>query len=146
MRLALAQARLALAHDEIPIGAIVVKDGEILARCHNLRQANSDVSAHAEILALRQAGARLGDWRLNGCTLYVTLEPCAMCAGAIVQSRIEKLVFGAFDAKNGCAGSVNCLTGDATLGTPVDTVGGVLSAECAEILSQYLANKRYEDV
>ena len=142
MREALREAERARTMGEMPVGAVVVRDGEILARGHNLREKRHDPTAHAEILAIRAAAEALGDWRLTGCTLYVTLEPCPMCAGAIMQARLERLVYGARDAERGCAGSVYRITEDPAFNhfTPAD--GGVLEAECAEILRDFFRRRR----
>jgi tRNA(adenine34) deaminase len=142
MRAALAQAQKAFDKGEVPVGAVVVKDGLIIAAGHNMRQQLKDPSAHAEIIAMREAAKVLGDWRLSGCTLYVTLEPCPMCAGAISQSRMEWLVYGAFDEKAGCAGSVYELCGDSAIGGSTKIIGGVLEEKCAELLSRFFQQKR----
>ena len=115
MRAALAEAEEALRDGEVPVGAVVVKDGEIVAAARNRREALHDPTAHAEALALREAAAKLGDWRLRGCTLYVTLEPCPMCAGAMVMSQLDRCVYGAYDPQRGCCGSVYDLPGDPRL-------------------------------
>lgn len=142
MKEALAEARTALLEGELPVGAVVVRGGEIIARAHNGRERSHDPTAHAEILALRRAAERLGNWRLTGCTLYVTLEPCPMCAGAVVQARVDRLVYGAPDEESGCAGSLYRITEDPafTHFTPAD--GGVLSGECSALLDRFFQNKR----
>ncbi|MDI9506325.1 MAG: nucleoside deaminase [Clostridiales bacterium] len=142
MEEALAEARTALLEGELPVGAVVVYGDKIIARAHNEREQSHDPTAHAEILALRRAAKHLGNWRLTGCTLYVTLEPCPMCAGAIVQARVDRLVYGAPDEGSGCAGSVYRITEDPafTHFTPAD--GGILSRECRALLDQFFQNKR----
>lgn len=143
MRLALAEARLALAAGDVPVGAVVLgPDGAVVGRGHNAREASGDPTAHAEVLALRAAAATLGRWRLADCTLVVTLEPCAMCAGAIVLARVPRLVLGAWDDKAGAAGSVHDLVRDRRLNHRVEVVGGVLEAECAALLREFFADHR----
>ena len=142
-RLALAEARLALAAGDVPVGAVVLgPDGAVVGRGHNAREASGDPTAHAEVLALRAAAATLGRWRLADCTLVVTLEPCAMCAGAIVLARVPRLVLGAWDDKAGAAGSVHDLVRDRRLNHRVEVVGGVLEAECAALLREFFADHR----
>lgn len=142
MRDALASARRAPRHNDVPVGAVLVKDGVAVARAHNRREADDDPSAHAELLAIRRAARRLGSWRLTGCTLYVTLEPCAMCAGAIVLSRLPRLVFGAFDPKAGFAGSLGDLCREPRLNHRVTVSGGVLSGPCGDVLRAFFREKR----
>jgi len=143
MRAALAEARLALVGGDVPVGALVVDgDGAVVGRGHNLREATGDPTAHAEVLALRDAAARLGTWRLDGCTLVVTLEPCAMCAGAIVLARVPRLVLGAWDPKAGATGSVHDLVRDRRLNHRVEVIGGVLEEECGAILREFFAEHR----
>lgn len=139
MQEALLEARQALLTDEVPVGAVVVKDGSVVARAHNLSHRNNDPTQHAELLALREAQAALGS--LSGCTLYVTMEPCAMCAGAMVLLKLPRLVFGAFDESCGCTGSRIDLT-DHWFYHSVETWGGVLEKECAELLSEFFQRKR----
>ena len=134
MAQALVEAEKALAAGEMPVGALVVKDGRVLGRAHNLREALADPTAHAEILALRQAAQLVGNWRLQGCSLYVTLEPCPMCAGAILQARLERVVFGAFDPAAGCAGSVYRIPEDPAFPHFCRSDGGLLREECAALL------------
>jgi len=141
MKAAIAQAKLALDMGEVPVGAVVVKDGEIIAAAHNLVESSRDASAHAEMLALSMASKAVGDWRLEGCSLYVTLEPCPMCTGAILNSRVSEVVFGAFDAEMGCCGSRTDLT-DGLLSRGVRCVGGIMEEECAEILSEAFRRSR----
>lgn len=141
MRAALEEARLAAACDEVPVGAVLVCDGEIIARAHNRVVSTGDPTAHAEILALREGAQKLGSWRLHACTLYATLEPCAMCAGAAVAARLGKLIFGAHEEKTGCCGSVLDLT-DAMFPHAVACCGGLLEEECAALISAYFSTKR----
>ncbi len=139
---AIKEAKKAGAIDEVPIGAVVVKDGEIIARAHNLRQTRQIATAHAEILAIEKACRKLNTWRLEGCTLYVTLEPCPMCAGATILSRIETVVFGAYDPKGGSFGtSVDFTTIKAFNHRPV-VFAGVLEDECASLLKDFFILKR----
>jgi tRNA(adenine34) deaminase len=142
MRLALAEARTCLDHGDVPIGAVVTKGGEVLAAAGNRRERETDPTAHAEILALRSAAAALGSWRLEGCTLTVTLEPCAMCAGAAVLARLERVVFGAADPKAGFAGSLGNLLQDPRLNHEVVVDGGVLADECGELLRSFFRERR----
>lgn len=142
MRLALTQAEEAAAADEAPVGAVVVRDGGVLGTAHNLRESLHDPTAHAEILAIRQAAAALGSWRLEGCTLYVTLEPCPMCAGAIVQSRIPRLVYGATDPKAGAVRSLFQLVDDPRLNHRAEIVAGVMAESCGRILTDFFHGKR----
>ncbi|MBC7218235.1 MAG: nucleoside deaminase [Candidatus Caldatribacterium sp.] len=142
MSLALKEAERAFAEDEVPVGACIVKEGAVLALGHNRREGADDVTAHAEIEAIRRAQKVLGDWRLEGCTLYVTLEPCLMCAGAIIQARIARLVFGAWDPKGGVAGSVLNVFVPGLFPHSVSVVGGVYERECGELLRQYFQRKR----
>lgn len=138
MREAIREAQHAHKNEEIPVGAIVVSEaGEIIGRGYNRREADNDPVAHAEVVALREAAQRLHNWRLDGCTLVVTLEPCAMCAGAIAQSRIGKLIFGAWDEKAGAVGSVWDVLRDPRSIYKVEVHGGVLERECAELLSTF---------
>ena len=142
MQRALAQAREALGHGDVPIGAVVVHDGRVIGSGHNERERLQDPTAHAEVLALREAAAALGSWRVLDSTLYVTLEPCAMCAGAIVLSRIPRVVYGTTDPKAGAAGSVMDVTGDPRLNHRPQVVGGVLAAECGDLLRAFFADRR----
>lgn len=139
---ALVQAKKAAAIDETPIGAVIVKDGRIIARGYNKRETKKNSLCHAEIIAIDKACKRLGGWRLPGCELYVTLEPCPMCAGAIIQSRIEKVYFGAYDKKAGCAGSRMNLFEENLFNHNVKTVGGILEAECRALLKCFFRNLR----
>jgi tRNA(adenine34) deaminase len=142
MQQALEQARLAAAAGEVPVGAVVIKDGEIIARGHNRNLLDNDPTAHAEVVALRQAAARLKNHRLVGCTLVATIEPCAMCAGALIHARIARLVYGAADSKAGAAGSVLKVINDPNLNHAMEVTGGVLSTECSEILQKFFRKKR----
>jgi tRNA(adenine34) deaminase len=142
MDLALEQARLAAEGDDVPIGAVIIREGELIAAAGNRREADLDPTAHAEVLAIRQAATALGGWRLPGTALYVTLEPCAMCAGAIVLARIPRVVFGAADPKAGAAGSVLDVLGEAALNHRPEVLGGVRSQECGALLTGFFAARR----
>ena len=142
IREALQLAQRALGMNEVPVGAVVVKEGEIVGRGFNAPISRKDPSAHAEIQALRDAAQRLSNYRLTGCTLYVTLEPCPMCAGAIMQARIARLVYGAADPKAGACGSVVNLLREARLNHHTEVMGGVLSEECGEMLRRFFAERR----
>jgi tRNA(adenine34) deaminase len=143
MRLALDEARVALTDGDVPIGAVVLDPaGEVLARAHNVREADGDPTGHAEVVALRQAAAARGSWRLDGCTLVVTLEPCTMCAGAIVLSRVSRLVFGAYDDKAGAVGSLWDVVRDRRLNHRPEVVSGVLADESAALLAGFFAEQR----
>ena len=142
MRAALVQAVAAQVHDDVPVGAVVVRDGSIIAGAHNERELTGDPTAHAEVLALRAAAAAVGSWRLDGCTLYVTLEPCAMCAGAIVNARIGRVVFGATDPKAGAVRSLYRVADDPRLNHRADVEGGVLGDEAGALLKAFFAARR----
>jgi tRNA(adenine34) deaminase len=142
MRLALREAEQALAEDEVPIGAVVVHHQRVIASAHNQREQLRDPTAHAEMIAVTQAAASLGSWRLEDCTLYVTLEPCAMCAGAIILARIPRLVYGAADPKAGAVHSLYQLLSDPRLNHRAEVVAGVCAAPCAELLSRFFQAKR----
>jgi len=143
MALALDEARAAAALDEVPVGAVVLSaEGEVLARGHNIRERSLDPTGHAEIVALRRAGELLGDWQLVGCTLVVTLEPCTMCAGAIVLARVRRLVFGAWDDKAGAVGSLWDVVRDRRLNHRPEVVSGVREAECARLLTDFFDRRR----
>jgi tRNA(adenine34) deaminase len=142
MRSALVEARAALAHDDVPVGAVVVRGGEAIAARHNERELTGDPTAHAEVLALRDAAAVIGHWRLDDCTLVVTLEPCAMCAGAMVNARLGRLVYGAADPKAGAAGSRFDLVDSALLNHRVPRVTGVLGDDCGQLLVDFFAARR----
>lgn len=143
MRFALEEARIAFAEGEIPVGAVVADGERVLARAHNRRETDADPCAHAEILALRKAAAHLGRWRLQGLMLYVTLEPCPMCAGAAEMSGLARVVYGARDAQYGCCGSVYRLTEDPAFPTYCPADGGVLADECAALVRQFFQNRRF---
>ena len=142
MRLALAEARDAAAEGEVPVGAVIVRDGEVLARAANRTVSAQDASAHAEMLVMRAASETLGAWRLTGCTLYVTLEPCAMCAGAIVLARVSRVVFGAWDPKAGMAGSVEDLLRHRRLNHRPEVRAGVLAEESSALLTEFFRARR----
>ena len=144
MRDALASARRALSHRDVPVGAAVVKDGLVIARGRNARERDGDPTAHAELVAIRRAARKLGSWRLSGCTLYVTLEPCAMCAGAMVLARLPRLVYGATDPKAGFTGSLGNLVRHPRLNHRVEVTAGVLAAECGRILVEFFRERRAE--
>ena len=142
MRVALEEARAAGAEGDVPVGAVVARGDEVVARAGNAREREQDPTAHAEILALRQAARAVGSWHLEGCTLYVTLEPCAMCAGALVLARIDRLVLGAPDPKAGFAGSLGDIVRDGRLNHEVEVTVGVLAEECGEVLRAFFAERR----
>ena len=142
MHMALAEAHKAADEGEIPVGAVLVKDGEVIASAHNTREASHDPTAHAELLCLREGARRLGDWRLRGCTLYVTLEPCPMCAGAMVMSQLTRCVYGAADERQGCCGSVYDLPGDAALSGVTSWQAGVMAEECSQLMRDFFAGRR----
>lgn len=145
MRRALAEAERAGAHGDVPIGAVVVRQGELLGSGHNRREVDGDPLAHAELIALARAARRVEGWRLLGTTLYVTLEPCAMCAGALVNARVERLVFGASDPKAGFCGSLGDLVRDPRLNHRLTVASGVLEAECSALLRGFFARLRAKD-
>lgn len=145
MREALEQARTAASHGDVPVGAVVVHEGHVIARAHNERELRGDPTAHAEVLALRAAAEVVGGWRLAGCTLYVTLEPCVMCAGAMQQSRIDRVVFGAADPKGGATGTLYNVAADPRLNHEVDVTHGVLAEESSRLLSEFFAMHRNAD-
>jgi tRNA(adenine34) deaminase len=143
MQLALTEARRALEHDDVPIGAIVARtDGRVIGRGHNERELRNDPTAHAEVIALREAAAEVGSWRVLDCTLVVTLEPCAMCAGAVVLARVPRVIYGCEDPKAGAAGSVLDVLGEARLNHRPEVIGGVLAQECAKLLRTFFAARR----
>ena len=142
MRLALREAERALGHDDVPVGAVVVHGGEVIGAGHNERELREDPSAHAEMLAIREAARALGSWRLLDTVLYVTLEPCAMCAGAIVLGRIPRVVYGAVDPKAGAAGSVLDILAEPRLNHHPAVAGGLLEEECAELLRAFFRSRR----
>lgn len=142
MRQALDEAQRAAIDGEVPVGAVIVRDGEIVSRGHNRREGRQDPLAHAEIETIRKAAIFLGSYRLIGCTMYVTLEPCAMCAGALVNSRVDRLVFGAHDPKAGFVGSLGNLVQDSRLNHRMEVESGILGKECSTLLSTFFANLR----
>ena len=143
MQQALALANQAATFDDVPVGALVVNDqGEIIGVGENLREKNNDPTAHAEIVAIKNAAQKIGNWRIDDLTMVVTLEPCAMCAGAIVQTRMKRLVFGAFDEKAGAVGSIWDVVRDARALTKIEVISGVLEKECAQVLTNFFKGKR----
>lgn len=142
MHLALREAEQALEHEDVPIGAVVVREGEVIGTGHNERELRQDPTAHAEILALREAAREVGGWRVLESVLYVTLEPCAMCAGAIVLARVPRVVFGASDPKAGAAGSVLDVLGEPRLNHRPEVAGGLLAVTCGALLSDFFASRR----
>ena len=141
MMMALSEAMLGASLGEIPVGAVIVKDGEVIAKAHNLRENGGGATAHAEIVAINEACERLGTWRLSGCELYVTLEPCPMCAGAIINSRIDRVIYGAKDPRMGALGSLINLN-DSPLGHKVETKSGVLAEESLELIRDFFKDMR----
>ncbi len=143
MAIALDEARLAMESGEVPVGAVLIDDGGGVVVCaHNLCESERDATAHAEILAIREAGRRLSRWRLTGCTLYVTLEPCPMCAGAIMSARISRLVYGATDARAGAVESIFNIPGHPSLAPSPEITAGVMEDECKELLRKFFAERR----
>ena len=142
MALALEEARLAVAEGEVPIGALVVCDGAIVSRAHNTREMDNDPTAHAELIAIREASQRLGRWRLSDCTVYVTLEPCPMCAGAMHQARIDRLVYGTTDPKAGAVGTLYDLSSDERLNHRFDVTSGILAEESSALLKDFFGQLR----
>ena len=142
MQLALEEARAAAEDDDVPIGCVVVRGSDVVARARNARERDHDPTAHAEILALREASDAIGSWRLDGCDVYVTLEPCPMCAGAMVLARVSRLIYGATDPKAGAVRSLYNIADDGRLNHRLDVVAGVLEQECAELLQEFFATRR----
>jgi len=142
MRKAIAEAGKAQAKDEVPIGCVIVHGGRIIARGHNLRETSQDPTGHAELIAIRKAARKLGSWRLLNTVLYVTLEPCTMCMGAIILARIPTVVFGCHDPKGGAAGSIYDLSSDPRLNHRVELLSGILESDCSHILSNFFAELR----
>jgi tRNA(adenine34) deaminase len=142
MARAIAEARKAESKEEVPIGCVIVHDNRIIARGHNLRETTQDPAAHAELIAIRKAARKLGSWRLLNCTLYVTLEPCTMCMGAIILSRIPTVVFGCYDPKGGAAGSLYDLSNDPRLNHQVTLLPRILETECSGLLSSFFVELR----
>ncbi len=145
MRLAIEAARTAEENGDVPIGAVVVYDGRIIGKAYNQREQLQDPTAHAEIIALTQAAAAIGTWRLHGCTIYVTLEPCAMCAGALVLARIDQLVYGCDDPKAGACGTLYNIVQDGRLNHRVEVTRGVLAEECRRQLQQFFTRRRRQN-
>ena len=141
MKVAIKEAQKAEAIEEVPVGAVIVYQGKIVARAHNKRNTNKDGTAHAEIMAIAKAGKKLGRWNLSDCEMYVTLEPCAMCAGAAVNSRIKRIIFGAYDKRFGCCGSIMDIT-NSELNHRVEIVGGVMEEQCRVMLSSFFKKLR----
>lgn len=146
MRLALDEAQKALLNNDVPVGAIVVKDGQVISGGYNRREADNDSTAHAEVMAIRSACKRLGRWNLSDCDLYVTMEPCVMCSGAIVYSRIKRLIYGVKDLRFGCAGTVYNLAADPKFNHRAIVKGGVLEEECKKLLTDFFADLRKKDL
>ena len=144
MELALEQAKLAATAGEVPVGALVIKDGEIIGRGHNRNLLDNDPTAHAEIVALRQAAALAGNHRLTGCTMVATIEPCSMCAGALIHARIARLVYGASDPKAGAAGSTVQVINHPSLNHRMEVTAGVLAGKCSDILQEFFRQKRQQ--
>ena len=142
MTITLNEARAALAHEDVPVGAIVVVDGRVVARRHNERELTGDPTAHAEVLAIRDAAAATGSWRLEGATVVVTLEPCPMCAGALQQARVARVVYGAVDMKAGALGSLYNFGSDPRLNHEFEITAGIRADECAKLLNDFFADKR----
>jgi len=142
MRLALREAEQAFDIKEVPVGAVIMKGGHLIGRGHNQMELLTDPTAHAEIIAITAAASLLGDWRLKECTLYVTKEPCAMCAGAIINSRLEKVVFGCYDEKEGCCGSLYQICSDPRFSHKTAVKGGVLQDDCNSLLVNFFKNRR----
>ena len=145
MRLAIGQAAIAQENGDVPIGAVIVHENKIIAKAYNQREQLKDPTAHAEIIALTQAAAALETWRLTGCSIYVTLEPCPMCAGALVLARIDRLVFGCADPKTGACGSLYNIVQDNRLNHRVEVTAGVLADECGNLLTEFFRKRRAED-
>lgn len=145
MGLALEEAEKAAALGEIPIGAVLVQEGEVISRAHNLREMNQDATAHAEVLVIREACAKLKRWRLSGCTLYVTVEPCPMCSGAIVNGRIDRVVYGCPDVKAGGAESIFNIITNPNLNHCVEVTSGVLEEDCAQVMKTFFQRRRKEN-
>lgn len=142
MRIALEEAQLAFDEGEVPVGAVIVHQGEVIARAHNQRESRKDATAHAELLAIQNAAGHFASWRLEDTTIYVTLEPCPMCAGAILQARVKRVVYGAFDPKAGAADSLFRLLDDARLNHRCEITSGILLDECRDILQEFFRTRR----
>ena len=144
MELALQEARQAAEQGEVPVGAVIVKDGQVIAKAHNMREQWLDATAHAEVIAIREACAKLQNWRLPGCTLYVTVEPCPMCAGAIYNSRIDTVIFGCRDSRAGAVESLFNVLSHPLLNHQPQVIGGILEDRCADAVRRFFANRRTE--
>ena len=142
MKQALIQADKAFKSEEIPVGAVVIREDKVIGRAYNQREQLNDPTAHAEIIAITAAANTLGDWRLNGCTLYVTKEPCSMCAGAIINARLDMIVFGCYDEAEGCCGSLYQLCGDPRFKTKVSVMGGVMENQSLNLLKEFFNSRR----
>lgn len=142
MRIALNEARMAAESGEVPVGAVIERGGEVIAVAGNEREEKKDPTAHAEMIAIRDAAKALGGWRLSGCTIYATIEPCPMCAGAIYQARIERLIYGAPDEKAGATGTLMDITRDPRLNHQTEVTGGVLADECAAVMREFFSGRR----
>lgn len=142
MKEALKEAKKSYEKEEIPVGAVIVKDGKIIARGHNLKETKTDTTNHAEIIAIQKASKKLKSWRLTGCTMYVTLEPCTMCAGALIQARLDKVIIGTMDEKTGACGSVLNVLENYTFNHKVEIEKGIMEKECREILQQFFKELR----
>ena len=142
MRIALKEAQKAAILDEVPVGAVIVKDGKIIARGHNLRETKNDPTAHAEIVAIRKACKKLNSWRLEGCTIYVTIEPCSMCAGTLLWTRIQRIVYGAKDPKGGALGSSYSLFEVKNINHHPEITGGILEERCSTLMTSFFRSKR----
>lgn len=145
MKEALRLAKIAYKKDEVPVGAVIVKDNKIIAKAFNRRQKSQDATLHAEVIAIKKACKKLHTFRLNDCTLFVTLEPCVMCSGAIINARVGTVVFGAYDPKYGCCGSIYNLPEDNRFNHRAKVIGGVMKDECRELLTQFFESKRRKD-
>jgi len=146
MNEALKEAKKALKKGEVPIGAVIVSDNKIIARGHNLKESAFDPTAHAEIIAIKKASKKLGRWRLTNSTIYVTLEPCLMCMGALIQARVESLVFGCFDPKAGAAGSLYDVSNDRRLNHRIKLIAGILSPDCEKMLKDFFKKLRMQSI
>lgn len=144
MQKAIRLAEIALSNDEVPVGALIIKDEKIVGQGYNQKEQLKDPTAHAEIIAITSAASTLDDWRLNGCLMYVTKEPCVMCSGAIINSRISTLIFGAYDDEKGCCGSLYTLCGDSRLESQTTVRGGIEEEQCSILLKDYFKKKRKE--
>ena len=142
MKLAIKEALKGQLIDEVPVGAVIVKDDKVIAKAHNLKEKKNCANYHAEMVAIEKACKKVGDWRLIGCDIYVTMEPCPMCTGALINARIDNIYFGAYDEKAGCCGSVYDFMGDGKFNHKANIQGGILKEECASILTNYFKGKR----